>query len=46
MEQQNIDGPPTIPPLSALPEAVSTFDVEDAVLRDYAIEEDGKYLQL
>ncbi len=40
-----IDGPPTIPPLSALPEGVSTFDVEDAVSSNFPNEDDRKYLQ-
>jgi len=40
-----IDGPPTIPPLSALPEGASTFDVEDAIKPDFPIDAETNYLQ-
>lgn len=39
------DGPPTIPPLSALPEGASTFDIEDAVKPDFPIDAEKCYLQ-
>lgn len=39
-----IDGPPTIPDLSALPEGASNFDVEDAVKADFPIESERNYL--
>ncbi len=34
-----ITGPPTIPPLSVLPDGASTFDIEDAVLSDFPNDE-------
>lgn len=40
-----IDGPPTIPSLSALPEGASTFDVADAVKPDFPVESERDYLQ-
>jgi len=40
-----IDGPPTIPSLSALPEGATSFDVEDAVKPDFPIGSERGYMQ-
>ena len=39
-----IDGPPTIPPISGMPEGASTFDIVDAAKADFPEEAERRYL--